>query len=207
MKERPILFNGPMVRAILEGRKTQTRRVVKLTEDGKFICRRDPRYITACEIKDGIGPWWHPHAGHPGEPLPLERIHAASPYGEPGDRLWVRETWAKGFKHIFYRANQHDDFGSEIINLETGERTPLIWKPSIHMPRWASRITLEVTGIRVERLQEISEEDAKGEGFGIDTEFCKSPPRVDFSHTWEKLYGLQSWIDNPWVWAVEFKRC
>lgn len=181
MKERPILFSAPMVRAILEGRKTQTRRVVK-----------PPKWSDADEIffigNDSIAVPDDDHADY----------FIACPYGQPGDRLWVRETFAdeaggtRRFlgEHIFYRA---DDW------------QPLVdrWTPSIHMPRWASRITLEVTAVSVERLQDISESDCCAEGCGSPiTRDLKKP---QFMALWESINGPDSWDANPWVWVVEFK--
>jgi len=213
MAERPILFSGPMVRAILEGRKTQTRRIVKppfeMIGNG-YLVRPDG------------------HGGRFG-PYPC-------PYGQPGDRLWVRESFCPfpPDRHssgpnrwvIIYAADATqaelsapDDYNPMLYNYER-------WTPSIHMPRWASRINLEVVSVRVQRLQDISEEDAMAEG-------------VDFDHGWEDEPGFgyldylsghdnfslltavesfrtlwdsinadrgHGWDKNEWVWAVEFKR-
>ena len=145
-KERPIIFSGPMIRAILEGRKTQTRRIVK--------------------------------------PNCLSKL---SPYGRTGDRLWVRETWGHNPEGPGYVYRSDGDFDMKFH----GDR----WRPSIHMPRWASRITLEVTGVRVERLQDINEEDALAEGV-----------EHAFRSLWESINGPGSWDANPWVWVVEFRR-
>lgn len=195
MKEIPILFSAPMVRAILDGRKTQTRRIVKLPRgwaDKYPIC--DPFAMPPAVW------WWngvHERVG----------VRQECPYGQPGDRLWVREAFsAMGDKSrqaspIFYRADRATD--------NCG------WTPSIHMPRWASRILLEITDVRVERLQEISEADAKAEGtFGpepavVGGEDCEIgfPSHVqEFRHLWESINGEGSWIENPWVWVIEFKR-
>lgn len=229
MRERPILFNGEMVRAILDGRKTQTRRIVKLS-DGKFVCSRSRNYLTACDIKDGIGPWWHPYGGHPGEPLPQDRINEACPHGKPGDRLWVRETWgfcADGLPNddrpihpmhggCLYRATEPDAVSFDESDMR--------WKPSIHMPRWASRINLEITDVRVERLNDISEQDAVAEGLHVG---CKDghltkygfknwpwqswqkDPRQAFRYLWGSVQTNPDdtgWNGNPWVWVIEFKR-
>jgi len=165
MKERPILFSGPMVRAILEGRKTQTRRIVKPQP------LRD-RGVMA--FNDG------------------EHPQMRCPYGKPGDRLWVRETWCPDVEPYTFRYKADGD--------EPLER----WRPSIHIPRWASRITLEVVSVRVERLQNISEDDALAEGITL-VERGTSP--VDqFNKLWESINGPGSWEANPWVWVVEFKR-
>ncbi len=161
-----------MVRAILEGRKTQTRRIVK------------SRY------KDRFG--WGT-----AQPLILGDEECFNsrykcPYGKPGDRLWVRETWCPDVEPYTFRYKADGD--------EPLER----WRPSIHIPRWASRITLEVVSVRVERLQNISEDDALAEGITL-VERGTSP--VDqFNKLWESINGPGSWEANPWVWVVEFKR-
>jgi hypothetical protein len=184
MKERPILFTGPMVRAILEGRKTQTRRVVK----------PQPREA--------------PILGYPG--LVWKNKHWAindtprfvNPYGQPGDRLWVRETWSRDDQgKVWYRADGEDGgaaYGG--VDLPGGATFyPGAWKPSIHMPRWASRILLEIVSVRVERVQEISEDGTKPEGFDLLS---------DFINTWNRLNAARGfgWDKNPWVWCIEFKR-
>jgi hypothetical protein len=177
MKERGILFSGPMVRAILEGRKTMTRRVVK--------------------------------------PQPVD-IHGSAfmktikcPYGKPGDRIWVRETFRRedlGEK-VWYRADWNEKDAKELFIDQSGG-----WKPSIFMPRWASRITLEITNVRVERLQGISQDDAKVEGAdGIDwghgRDYGGPPDYIGgFKRLWESINGPGSWTANPWVWVVEFRR-
>lgn len=166
MKERPILFSGPMVRAILEGRKTQTRRVMKpayinnnLYSLHEVVYGNDAIKLTGPHDRAYAG-FSHPSGG--------SLAYYGCPYGQPGDRLWVRESWqvlpdkeytltqpeyegGKNPSHIIYRAS---DEAPEMIR----------WRPSIHMPRWASRITLEVTGVRVERVQDISEAEAVAEG-------------------------------------------
>lgn len=214
MKERPILFSGPMVRAILKGKKNQTRRILKLDErvsyieiDGKqvpktiqkFVCGRSRAYITACEMRDGIGPWWHPHAGHLGEPLPADRIAAACPYGKPGDRLWVREAFAVGRASGFtyYRA----DGDGETINGNALKNFDDSWRPSIHMHRHRSRITLEVLEVSVEKLQDISEADAKAEG----VQDLGGGYKNAFGCLWAEINGPDSLGKNPWVWVVKFK--
>lgn len=197
-KERPILFSAPMVRAILEGRKTMTRRVVspRLTPDGMWA-RDDSR---GCErlfrhgevAPRGAKPWW-----------PIGGINGAisrCPYGVPGDMLWVRETWASDVDGcpagLSYRADHLDPRGD-------GPANPMRWRPSIFMPRWASRITLEVTGVRVERLQDITAGDAECEG--VDAAHCG---RIDaFERLWDSINSSRGygWTVNPWVWVVTFK--
>lgn len=194
IKERPILFSAPMVRAILDGRKTQTRRVIKgkgtwsVEDADDFSNRKWPGY------EDEYGTW----------------TDMPCPYGQPGDRLWVRETWACNpyDQTTWYRAN--DDLPPR------REYGPIGWKPSIHMPRWASRITLEVVRVRVERLQDISEQDAIAEGVKVFQDaiiepYSNPPKRMEltavhyFADLWNKINGHGSWDANPWVWVVDFK--
>lgn len=207
MKERPILMNAPMVRATLDGSKTQTRRIVK------------------------PGKWEHENAEY-------GVSFGNCPYGQPGDRLWVRETWGvvshswdadgnmidwtpdrpatqiqemrfgQGYYsgHVIYAADgAHEWAGDD----DGGGEPRSAWHPSIHMPRAASRINLEITGVRVERLQDISEADAKAEGatpsiIGAHLDHLKY--RAGFQSLWESINGPGSWEANPWVWVVEFKR-
>lgn len=206
MKERPIRFSAPMVRAILEGRKTQTRRVVK------------PQPVID---RTWLGGWKHETRKATtalGSPL----IANACPYGQPGDRLWVRETWAPRTLGAWPLMDQH----MKPIYRASEDRPEWkqIWKPSIHMPRWASRITLEVTGVRVERLQDISEADAIAEGVertitgdgwrrycnDPELEACGLTPCASaansFRSLWEWINSPDSWTANPWVWVVEFRR-
>lgn len=219
MTERPILFSAPMVRAILDGRKTQTRRVVKPQPESGH---------------DGE-PYWHVGGYRAwqfrgiADPLRMGTNNPlVCPYGQPGDRLWVRETWAAvhfsidpetGFADDWH--GSHDippgDGGGYWSKLYAADNHPtdkeergFSWRPSIHMPRWASRITLEVTGVRVERLCEISDGDAKAEGVelpsGIFLAGSRTPHRVEFFKLWESINGAGSWDANPWVWVVEFRR-
>ncbi len=217
MTERPILFSGAMARAILAGTKTQTRRLVKI-EDGKVrvIGRRSWLYLDF----DGVpGLSWRPYGGAPTQPYPMPE--RACPYGAPGDRLWVRESWwpyhEYGKGGAVYRA---DSPGLEELG---GKR--VAWRPSIHMPRWASRITLEVTGVGVQRLQEITEEDAAAEGVSMEffdelreAESAARLARLSghpqpgprawaFSKLWDSINAKRApWASIPWVWLVSFKR-
>lgn len=207
MKERPILFSGAMVRAILAGRKTQTRRVMKPQP-----VLADPESYGGARLE--IGP-----DGYGG--IVQENVNGTysfpvrCPYGAPGNRLWVRETWAEEFvdgvgEHYVYRAD-----GERDREWFAGGR----WRPSIHMPRWASRITLEVTGVRVERLHDITGEDARAEGIEVPRCACEVCARTSaictadaseyvqgFASLWSEINGRESWDANPWVWVVEFRR-
>lgn len=231
MKERPILFNAEMVKAILSGRKTQTRRVVK----PQFIS--DKQLIKQCD--DGEFRWWIDGA---------EKPHGAPIYskqGKVGDRLWVRETWGvvshafdddgvmidwvpdrpataihelpfgNGYYsgHAIYAADGSFTWGDD-DGYEDGRSC---WKPSIHMPRPASRIDLLITGVRVERLNDISEKDARAEGITDggclncgESEPCgcdhPKPDATDaFAYLWQSIYGVENWFSNPWVWVIEFE--
>ena len=139
------------------------------------------------------------------------------PYGQPGDRLWVRETWAAphAYDHLPPRMISQE---ARIHYTATEERGGLLWRPSIHMPRWVSRITLEITAVRVERLQDISEADALAEGIykPLGSQFWHTNPSANilpgetpqwaYRNLWESISGPCSWDANPWVWVVEFKR-
>lgn len=188
MKEHPILFSTPMVKAILEGRKTMTRRIARLKPAFNPMLRESDQW---------------------------EEFIKKCPYGIIGDRLWVRETWAHVAGHTEYKADGFDM--SEAI--EMGEFKN--WKPSIFMHRRDSRITLEIINVRVERLQEITEKDAIGEGveewdIGIGKSYKdygknfamldKVNARQSFFSLWETINGKGSWDSNPWVWVIEFKK-
>lgn len=245
MKERPIIFSGPMVRAILDGRKTQTRRPVDMTNPHRPIS-----FLGGEGEEDDPGEWGYhfdgpDHNGYAVLARGLDerhnhgRISIRCPYGDVGDRLWVRETWycddytapnwwtaagrskktpseatmASWKEHLYYRADA----------TETGTICELIpeclcdgkspWRPSIFMPRWASRITLEITEVRVQRLQEISEADARAEGCagvcGGVGQMIPGPPlsaREDFERLWDSINAKRSpWAETPWVWAISFK--
>ncbi|MBK5203891.1 MAG: hypothetical protein JJD98_00330 [Polaromonas sp.] len=213
MKERPILFNGAMVRALLDGSKSQTRRIVK----GERASRG---------LESG---WYLKPYGFVND---RQFAKAACRCGQPGDQLWVRETWQHSNHHygpadqscaIFYRADYWDDpHGMD------GEKSPegkyREWRPSIHMPRWASRITLEIVGVRVERLQDISYEDALAEGVsdmsallhdewkplegesGNDCARRLRWPQRLYKQLWESINGKGSWDATPWVFVIEFRR-
>ncbi|EPC8212034.1 morphogenetic protein [Yersinia enterocolitica] len=195
MNEKPILFNAEMVNAILSGRKTQTRRIIS----EKTLHLFD---VAACA----------------GECHPLELRDDRSqsyylefcPLGKSGDQLWVRETWARynidqTSHDMAYRATTPADWPKEGL-----------WRPSIHMPRWASRINLLITGVRVERLRDISQEDAQAEGMELtgwrptysdpDSGGECETPYDNFAELWISIYGEESWQANPWVWVIDFER-
>lgn len=203
MKERPILFSGPMVQAILEGRKTQTRRIIK----NQNLVGAPSHGFNAYEVEDIDG---HRFWGFSSDDEDWE-----CPFGQPGDRLWVRETWAHDGAIDDVRAGIEDIMGPSIClgpyyGADYQEDIGLRWKPSIHMPRWASRITLEIVSVRVERLQEISEEDAIAEGVNLGGSSMghKFTAKEHFEGLWQSIYTKegQTWNDHPWVWVVEFKR-
>lgn len=215
MRERPILFSAPMVRAILAGTKTQTRRVVKLPHMNPLGEWQPTRFggPDGGRLRDGStipeqGGIWHTRTGD----------HLGCPYGQPGDRLWVRETFARvdgqtqPWIETDYRATyKHGDRLGDTLGVKKR------WTPAIHMPRHASRITLEVTGVRVERLQDISAADAQAEGIAYSERlggycidmaehFNSHDPRQSFWSLWESINGSGSVEANPWVWVIEFRR-
>jgi hypothetical protein len=250
--ERPILFSGPMVRAILDGRKTQTRRVVRApTEDlnhpavHHWQMDQEHRAVAVAHSEKVADQYIMT--------FPHYRIRC--PYGVPGDRLWVRETWAEqhplaiqdgrysqpgragipgppGVNYrVIYRAdgeplqvwrrpdNAHPYFTTSGPADEHAARFPTVcsnytrngkaiyWTPAIHMPRWASRITLELTDVRVERLQDISGEDAEAEGITLDLNSVAplSLAKHHFRILWDGINAKRApWASNPWVWVVEF---
>ena len=194
-RERPIIFSTPMIRAILDHRKTQTRRVI-VAPRGWQMVPRDPFngvYLRKLAVGGQVD----------------DERYLCCPYGSPGDHLWVREK--RGFLH--------EDFGYDRIgvyyeadNIAANELTRIRWRPSINMPRWASRIDLEITALRVERLQEINQADAYAEGFDpcepgqltSATDGCVHAYRL----YWNSLNAKRgyAWETNPWVWVIEFKR-
>ena len=197
MKERPIIFSGPMVRAILEGRKTQDRRVVKPQPSVVHGVHSDASITTNLCFRLGD-----------------QRIHC--PYGRPGDLLWVRETWRAfepdrvrfggrgAMSGLMMRVYANPPIeGESIIEYRADHPKASGWKSSAQMPRWASRITLEVTDVRVQRVQEISERDATAEGFNPITRDCKVPK---FRELWDSTNAKRApWASNPWVWAITFR--
>lgn len=220
MAELPILFSGPMVKAILAGRKTQTRRMMRRTteRDGAAIGWAKLRGGYATPLRDGVGLTWRPYGGAPEQPMPPEKVAEFSPYGAVLDRLWVREAWRvrADLDHVRPRdlartepwycatGNGHGDEEPSGCAGGLGKK-----RPGIFMPRWASRLTLEITGVRVQQLQEISEEDAKAEGAEWQMVTAESyiDARQDFAEKWDSINGKRApWASNPWVWAISFRR-
>lgn len=219
MTERPILFSAEMVRAILAGRKTQTRRVIKPQPQGHYW-ETLPGYQlkhTEAVMANGKVAVMFRHT-IPQNPSPsFENAWITCPYGQPGDALWVREgfavqplLWAdnRGPQPIHYTADLVVGFAGKP---DTRQIEDYRSKPSIHMPRWASRITLRITNVRVERLQDITEEDARAEGVTpvgwIDeTDVGMSSYREGFSRLWDDINGPGAWDYNPWVWVISFER-
>ncbi|EKZ5349557.1 morphogenetic protein [Klebsiella pneumoniae] len=219
MKERGMIFNGEMVRAILDGRKTQTRRIIKPQPEATLSGSLSGKWLS--RPLNGLL-------------LPkIEDIAIHCPFGVVGDRIWVRET----FQGPLFDYDLMDSYCKDPTPFEKPEfcvykadgvpapefydaddELHCCWRPSIHMPRWASRILLEITNVRVERLNAISEEDARAEGI-IDggclncgePEPCgcanPEPDATDaFAYLWQSIYGQESWNANPWVWVISFER-
>jgi hypothetical protein len=226
VRERPILFSAPMVRAILAGTKTVTRRIVKRPGD---LDMQESKLGPPQSTKVGVGGYGGVVFGD-GVGRGTVTIPVRCPYGSPGDRLWVREMHAQfvvgeGLERpvpecVAYRATCDDDGSFDYVN-GRGEHMRLKvtkWTPSIHMPRWASRITLDVVSVRVERLHEITEDDARREGvepLPFERKLYPSKHaasvtewshRAAFQLLWESINGAGSWRSNPWVWRVEFQR-
>lgn len=231
-KERGMIFNAEMVRAILSGQKTQTRRIMKSQPyQSKF---RKGDYWFSCNKMQSMVHVSDFIPGNSAIPDAHEFFSTCCPFGAVGDRIWVRETWGvvsheldedgriqpwnpdrpataiqempfgNGYYsgHAIYAADGDFTWGDD-DGYEDGRSC---WKPSIHMPRAASRILLEITGVRVERLNDISEEDAKAEG--APTECCVIGDKhfLGFRSLWKSIYGEESWKANPWVWCISFRR-
>ena len=219
MKERPIIFSAPMVRAILAGTKVQTRRVVK-RQPPEILPAYAPkvywpdrdRHMT-CEPGSAAYLQFERPGDYDGQHVMRGGFGFRCPYGQPGDRLWVREAHMDLGACVLYRADPGAEAERAVVAPRQG------WASPIHMPRCASRITLEVTGVRVERLQNISEADALAEGITPKWEpgcsgrlmealggFSFRPAASAYAELWEQINGPNSWDANPWVWAIEFKR-
>jgi hypothetical protein len=212
---KPIIFNTEMVQAILDGRKTQTRRVIKpqpenvsggntLGWSSDWIAINGGKLLAEYELCQDIAERWVKN--HPLTVLPYQ----------PGDVLYVRETWATGFtktgeeESIFYKAGGYNqlymldgapDYEDWLKLYDTKETA---WRPSIHMPQWAARLFLRVTDVRAQRVQEISEEDARAEGFSDGFNMNYWSATTEFKQAWDSIY--HNWDANPWVWAYTFER-
>lgn len=241
VREKPIIFSGPMVKAILEGRKTKTRRVVKHQDELEF---------GGAGGKDGPewndpGEWGWRTADDDWIALSRDQMpdscdsYARCPHGWPGDLLWVREAWAVSSAYDSYKPSELTPHvgtvayraGGGLLNGEPIERTCFDadggrgkWRPSIFLPRWASRIDLEITGVRVERLQAITRLDCVREGWphdndpahhaqqialvesGMDDENIDDAAICWFADLWESINGAGSWERSPWVWVIEFRK-
>ncbi len=222
-----IIFKGEMIRAILDGRKTMTRRPIKFCLN-EYHEIGNPRRLLGdwplskiSRFKDGLLSY-----EYQSDVDDSKYSEIKCPYGQPGDRLWVRETWRiasinHSTEYQFYTVQFKEGFGvlphpqpdkslffPLIVkdNLVLGETGIAFgkWRPSIFMPRWASRILLEIVNVKVERLQDICEEDAHKEG--ILNRPCEIGPIGEFADLWESIYGPGSWELNPWVWVIEFER-
>lgn len=223
MKERPILEDTDMVKAILEGRKTQTRRVLSNQPDKNC----DEAFLGLDGIWCFSKPTLSKRISYSGDDIKC-------PFGQVGDRLWVREAFMpdpsadsdhwndEDSLHTYY---SWDGCGSKVSELpkalktnkhvfykaSTNQPELSLWTPNYRMPRWASRILLEITGIRVERLQSISKEDAKAEGCDYSTHPTAVEmgfaigAQTNFRHAWEKIHGDSAWDKNPWIWVIDFK--
>ncbi|WP_306764802.1 hypothetical protein [Klebsiella quasipneumoniae] len=218
MTERGMIFNGEMVRALLDGRKTQTRRI---------MAPQPADDIERCIFPNPEAIGWKSSLRHKHGSTTAHFCH----YGKPGDRIWVRET----FQGPLFDYDLMDSYCKDPTPFEKPEfcvykadgvpapefydandELHCCWRPSIHMPRWASRILLEITDVRVERLNAISEEDAQAEGMELtgwrptysdpDSGGEVLTPYDNFAQLWESIYGEESWKANPWVWVIEFKR-
>jgi len=220
IKERPILFTGPMVRALMDGRKTQTRRAIKVQPPSERF-RISTLLSTTGDRRNEGRHFWGRYSAIGNALQERTDGYFPCPYGEVGDRLWVRETFAYNWGHVLptpfiaYRADSTDD-----------ESRARRWKSGIFMSRAASRVLLEITALRVERLHDISPEDAIAEGIKIcpnmngrpgstgyvwpdspydKCKLCHSDPYTAYMKGWRLINGEESELSNPWVWVVEFK--
>ena len=203
-REHPLLMKGPLVRATLEGRKTQTRRPLR---------NQPPIGLGLVRV---CGPW----AEFENDVPPLKKFSTKGPLGQTGDRLWVRETW-QHFQNVGQRAADFPEYQRFPANCfyradESNPRTkPLSgkWRPSLLMPRWACRLVLPLVSVRVERVQDITEEDARAEGLRRTengwtdgtTGYDVTSARAAFQELWASIYGQASWDVNPWVWVAEWE--
>ena len=210
MKELPLLLNGEMVRATLDDRKTKTRRIVNSVQGigriSDFQRSKTPGYDWSMRDKHMR---WHE--------LNHTELMERCPYGMPGDLLWVRETW-QGYRKTSYEYDEwecienaqnrkdYEGLWSWVYKADN-QNFPDKWFPSIHMPRLASRITLRIASVTVERLQDINEEDAQAEGVILSyAGKGQNSYRAGFQRLWKSINGSESWYQNPWVWVIEFER-
>jgi len=201
----PIIFQAESVRAILDGRKTQTRRIIRSNRHPV-----PPDHVSGETLGPAGGRWWCDPGGW-----------IRCPYGDPGGLLWLREAWAPHPlatqdppERVLYRADgaNHGIDGRGPVNLDCPDWTPYRWRSPIFMPRWASRLTLRITDVRVQRVQEISEADARAEGCHAQ-EWCTDPASIDrtsargdYASLWDSINGKRApWDFNPWVWALTFE--
>jgi len=229
--ERPILFSGAMVRAILEGRKTQTRRALN-PQPGPCDHKVNEEY-EGCHIPTeffmmSAGDWACRTCGNGMRMTRNDAVGIRCPYGKPGDMLWVRETFIQNPAEYDYYLSSSVPIvpDNTVYRADVNDPNPGPWKPAIHMPRKLSRLTLEITKVRVERVQEITYEDAKAEGcevteprmfslFGADAqkrqEIYDIHGRLAYEPLWDSINakrenGMYAWSANPWVWVIEFSR-
>ncbi|ADD77492.1 hypothetical protein ACVWWU_001076 [Pantoea sp. PA1] len=221
MKERPILFSEQRVRALLVGQQTQTRRIMKTQAFGPGQDHHEG--VHAFDVQAN-----HLHGD---KMMSMNDIRYHCPYGMPGDVLWVRETWRGPIvpqdaladyerdpvpfrtpEFCQYRADSNE-LGQHTLSGPDDEQFG--WQTAIHMPRWASRINLLITDVRVEQIQDISEDDIMAEGVQTDSHFLNNfftmnvnseMPKEAYRKAWQKQYGATSWQVNPWVWVIEFER-
>ncbi|HGF5590233.1 TPA: hypothetical protein ACF3DY_001373 [Klebsiella quasipneumoniae subsp. similipneumoniae] len=215
MKERGMIFNAEMVRAILDGRKTQTRRIMKVQPESNQL---GLLLITDSTKHSDIGKYHWAESNATGNHVRSKLF--SCPFGAVGDRIWVRETWSSDFANyypndrVWYAADNNRRLDIEVVDgvrgiysPESDVHVPFRWHPSIHMPRTASRILLEITGVRVDRLQSITLGDiCKEVGCGL---YDFRPATYGFQvweELWKSIYGAENWQANPWVWVIEFKR-
>lgn len=223
IKERPILFSAGMVKAIRQENnpKTQTRRIIKFPRPDRWLDDLKSAY------PDGKGDWVFWDHDEPGLAEFTKKAYPNGggipcPYGKPGDHLWVRETWsAIGFAAKLPISEMNKAYGDNIVyKADVDQSLYYDWRPSIHMPRWASRITLEIVRVRVERVRDISPHDAEAEGIQVSHYYCDEGTAPDFTpmhrcdpigkfrELWDSINARRGygWDQDPWVWVIEFKR-
>jgi hypothetical protein len=220
--EKPIIFSDASVRAILEGRKTQTRRLVKPPRrkvaiwDDSNTWNMDPGGTQLFGPGPYIKmPFWHRDDPRGDDYRQMERVRCPYGYPEHGDRLWVRETWCLGTDCKSTMADEVVRFRADNAWYHEGQKQEAIamprilpprWRPSIHMPRWACRLVLRITKVRVERLQDITYRDMLAEGLVPEHHGSPATTKQDFALLWDRLNGKRApWASNPWVWVLDFE--